>query len=65
MLTRREMQVAELLTRGLTAKAIAPRLGISVRTVQAHIANAADRIPGDQPPTRRLIVFFLQIREDS
>jgi DNA-binding CsgD family transcriptional regulator len=38
-LTRREYQVLELLARGIPAKVIAPRLGISVATVRNHIRS--------------------------
>ncbi len=38
-LTRRERQVLELMSEGLPDKAIAPQLGISVRTVGAHVSN--------------------------
>lgn len=39
-LTPRELEVAELLTRGLTAKEIAGRLDISTHTVRGHIESA-------------------------
>jgi DNA-binding CsgD family transcriptional regulator len=38
-LTPREAQIAELLRDGLTQRAIARRLGISRRTVEAHVAH--------------------------
>jgi DNA-binding CsgD family transcriptional regulator len=39
-LTRRELQVATLASRGLTAGEIAGQLHISERTVESHLANA-------------------------
>jgi DNA-binding NarL/FixJ family response regulator len=43
-LTARERQVASLLTDGLTARAIASRLGISERTVNTHIGSLYRRL---------------------
>lgn len=43
-LTDREMQVLALLSAGLTNKAIAQRLFISVRTVEAHLRNIYNRL---------------------
>ncbi len=39
MLTRREGQILDLLTKGRTNRAIAETLGISVRTVEVHRTN--------------------------
>jgi DNA-binding CsgD family transcriptional regulator len=38
-LTPREAQIVDLLRGGLTQRAIAKRLGISRRTVEAHVAH--------------------------
>lgn len=43
-LTEREQEVLELLGEGLTARAIARRLGISERTVNTHIGNLYRRM---------------------
>ncbi len=43
--TRREMQVAQLVAGGLSNKAIARELGISVRTVKNHIEALVKRLP--------------------
>jgi DNA-binding NarL/FixJ family response regulator len=40
----RERQVASLLTDGLTARAIASRLGISERTVNTHVGSLYRRL---------------------
>jgi DNA-binding NarL/FixJ family response regulator len=42
-LTPRELEVIRLLVDGLSNQEIADRLGLSRRTVQAHIANAMSR----------------------
>jgi DNA-binding NarL/FixJ family response regulator len=43
-LTRRELQVVELMAEGLTNKAIAARLGISDQTVKFHIASLSGKL---------------------
>ena len=44
-LTRRELEVATLASRGLTAGEIAGQLHISERTVESHLANAYAKLP--------------------
>lgn len=44
ILTTRQMEIAALLARGLSYKAIAIELRISVRTVEFHVHKAAHRI---------------------
>ncbi len=43
-LTRREMEVCELLTTGLDAKEIAQQLNVSFKTVHVHRANAMSKL---------------------
>jgi DNA-binding NarL/FixJ family response regulator len=43
-LTPRQWEVLELIARGQTTKAIANRLGISVKTVEAHRSQVMDRL---------------------
>jgi DNA-binding NarL/FixJ family response regulator len=38
-LTEREMQILELVSRGLTVKQVASRIGLSPRTVETHVAK--------------------------
>lgn len=64
-LTTRQAQVVERVARGLSYKVIAAELGISVRTVHAHVEHAAARIPGDSTPRHRLTLFFLSVDEDA
>ncbi|QSE81180.1 protein kinase domain-containing protein [Rhodococcus koreensis] len=44
LLTKREHEVAELVARGLTNKAIAAELGISPRTVQGHVEHILTKL---------------------
>ncbi|WP_394143507.1 response regulator [Vibrio atypicus] len=44
MLTKRELQVGEMLTRGLEIKEIAINLKLSPKTVHIHRANAMDKL---------------------
>ncbi|HET9724306.1 MAG TPA: response regulator transcription factor [Actinomycetota bacterium] len=39
VLTQRELQILELLSRGVTVKQVATRLGLSPRTVETHISK--------------------------
>jgi FixJ family two-component response regulator len=58
-LTARQRQVAELVADGTTNSGIARRLGISRRTVEAHLAMIALRIPGSAPPRERILLYVL------
>lgn len=56
-LTPRQRDVVELLSQGLRCAQIARRLGITERTVRAHVANVAVKLmPSTQPPIRRIVV---------
>jgi DNA-binding NarL/FixJ family response regulator len=43
-LTQREIEIAQLVTDGLSSKEIAARLDLSVRTVEKHRANIMDKL---------------------
>ncbi|HYB95745.1 MAG TPA: helix-turn-helix transcriptional regulator [Vicinamibacterales bacterium] len=43
-LTRREQQIAEAVSRGLTNRQIATELGISPETVKRHLATIYDKL---------------------
>ncbi len=43
-LTARELQIAALITRGLSNRAIADELGIAAATVARHIANVMAKL---------------------
>lgn len=57
-LTAREEHIVELLAQGLTSQDIADRLGLSVRTIEAHVGAAAEKVPGDLPRQTRLICWW-------
>lgn len=63
-LTPRELQVCQMVVVGYTATEIAERLEISVRTVEAHIYNAARHLPGQGHPMKRIIRAFSTPDED-
>jgi FixJ family two-component response regulator len=65
MLTPRQMEVAELVARGRSYKAVAARLGISPLTVRDHVQEAALRIPLPGPPKMRVVLWFLTLREEE
>ena len=58
MLTARQAEVARCVARGLTTREIAVELGIAPRTVEAHIADAASRIPCQGAPRYRITIWF-------
>jgi FixJ family two-component response regulator len=58
-LTERQAEVAERVARGHSDKRIAADLGLSVRTVENHIRDAASHIPGPATPRYRLTWFAL------
>lgn len=65
MLTPRQREVAELVARGLSNKAIARRLEISVRTVEAHIHSAASVLDRPCRPRHALTLFVLKGDQDA
>jgi FixJ family two-component response regulator len=64
-LTPREQQVAALVAKGYAVKRIAAELRISPKTVDAHIQQAAQRIPGDASPLHRLTLWFYSLDSDA
>ena len=61
-LTPREKQIAALVARGMPNKVIAAKLGVSTRTVEAHIQHAAQRIGReDISPRHSLTVWFYDL----
>jgi DNA-binding CsgD family transcriptional regulator len=65
MLTPRQAEIGRLVARGMSSKRIARETGLSVQTVNDHIMDAANRLPGEGRARYKILVFFLSIREDS
>jgi ATP/maltotriose-dependent transcriptional regulator MalT len=61
-LTQREWQVAELVTQGLTNKAIADKLVISQRTVDGHVEHIRDKLGFDS--RTQIATWLLQQERD-
>lgn len=57
-ITPRQMAVIAMLSEGWTYYQIARFLGITPRSVRFHTLMAARRIPGDRPPSERLIAWY-------
>jgi DNA-binding NarL/FixJ family response regulator len=62
-LTPRQEEIARLVARGLSNKAIARRKGISIHTVKRHVSAAASRIQGRGRPRYRIILWHLSQTE--
>ena len=58
-LTDREREVACLLARGMVRKQVATELGIALKTVEAHVQNIANKLPGDGVRMIRIARFVL------
>lgn len=61
ILTPRQRQVAELVADGLSNKAIARELGISIETVRVHLRQAAERVPFRCRRRHALTLFVLSL----
>lgn len=57
-LTPRELEVAALVSSGMSQREISAELGIAVRTVETHLMRLALKIPGDLPATLRVISWY-------
>lgn len=59
ILTPRQKEIAQLVARGLSNKAIADSTGIAYNTVENHIRQAADRLEFDGRPRHKLTLFVV------
>lgn len=57
-LTPRELQICQLVAELKSTGQIAYELGISERTVEAHVYSAARQLPGKGQPMKRIIRYF-------
>jgi DNA-binding NarL/FixJ family response regulator len=62
-LTQRQRDVVVLLDAGLLCWEIADRLQIAERTVRRHIEDIAKKVPGAQPPIRRILLNARKLLE--
>lgn len=63
MLTPRQTEIAALVAKGMSDKAIAHALELSVNTVEAHVRDAAQRLPIPGRPRYRIMVWFFTLQE--
>lgn len=54
VLTEREREIAQLAAEHHSNTAIARQLGVSVKTVEAHLYNISLKLPGSEPLRRRI-----------
>jgi len=62
-LSKRQREVAERVAKGFSSKRIAHDLALSIRTVEEHIRTAAERLPGEGGPRRRIFLWFFHISD--
>lgn len=65
MLTPRQREIADLVAKGMSNKAIARELDISVDTVKWHVQEAAQRVPFRCRARHALTLFVLSGRAES
>lgn len=65
MLTKRQMEVATLVAKGLTAREIGHRIGLSEPMVKEHISAAAARLPGPERPRHKLTLHIFRLYPPS
>lgn len=53
-----EMLVAVMVGRGLDYEDVGERLSITKRTVKMHAQNASAKLPGKDPPTMKLQMWW-------
>lgn len=60
-LTARQQQIAGLVAKQLSTRSIARATGLSPETVNAHIKQAASRLPGAEKPRGKLTLWFFHL----
>lgn len=64
-LTARQVEIAQLVARGMSSKAIARETGLAVQTVNNHIMDAAKRIPINGPARYRCMIWVLSLSDEQ
>jgi DNA-binding NarL/FixJ family response regulator len=62
-LTPRQAEIAGLVAKGLSTKQISAKTGLSRRTVDSYINDAAQRLGGQTPPRHRLTLWFMEFKK--
>ena len=57
-LTPRQEEVCVLVALGMSNKAIAREIGLSVYTVEVHLSNISQRLPGFGSPRQKIIRLY-------
>lgn len=57
-LSPRQRAIAQMLSKGMTARAIAKKFGIAERTLKYHCRRASEKIPGDGRPSFKMIAWY-------
>ena len=65
MLTPRQKEIAGLVAKRLSRRAIAERVGLSEETVKQHISEAAHRIGGEGRARERIICWFFTLESSQ
>lgn len=65
MLPPRQREVATRVAQGYSTKAIANELGISRRTVEYHIEEAAQILPGEGRPRYKIMLWWFSLDSDD
>lgn len=64
-LSEREEQVVTLLSRGLSMNEIGQELKIESSTVHTYVKRVAERLPGSDPPLRKVLKWSLRRRKEG
>lgn len=65
MLTPRQHEVAQLVAKGMSNKAIARELDVSIDTVEAHVRDAAERLPVPGRARYRIMIWVFTLQQPA
>lgn len=58
-MTARQSEIARMLAAGLTVKEVGQVLGVALSTAESHVEAIARKLPGQTPPIRRILRWWL------